>query len=122
MKVIPSEGGGIIAKQAVYLGGFVGWFGTHAQRDVFSQCVGTFGCNGFLSGKNTLEFRPVMSDALQFKFLTDSVDYPICQQPEEKVSIGTFVFLMVDGTQVQVGFELTVRGLNFANLVVILPC
>ena len=68
MKIIPSEGGGIIAKQAVYLGGFVGWFGTHTQRDVFSQCVGTFGRNGFLSGKNTLEFRPVMSDALQFNF------------------------------------------------------
>lgn len=93
--------GGIIAKQAVYLGGFVGWFGTHTQRDVFPQCVGTFGCNGFLSGKNTLEYRPVISDALQFKFVTDGVDYPICQQPEKEVSIGTFVFLMIDGTQVQ---------------------
>ena len=38
----------------------------------------------------------------------EGVDYPICQQPEKKVSIGTFVFLMIDGTQVQVRFELTV--------------
>lgn len=37
------------------------------------------------------------------------------------MSIGTIVFLMIDGTKVQVGFELVVRGLYFADQVVILP-
>lgn len=37
------------------------------------------------------------------------------------MSIGTIVFLMIAGTKVQVGFELAVRGLYFADQVVILP-
>lgn len=108
MKVIPSEGDGSIVKQTVYLSGFFGRFGTHAQRDMFTHCIGTFGRYGFLSGKNAFEFRPVMSETLQFKLIADSVDYPISQQAKEKVGIGTIVFLMIDGTKVQVCFELAV--------------
>ena len=83
MKVIPSEGYGSIVKQAVYLCGFVGRFGTHAQCDMFTHCIGSFGRYGFLGGKDAPEFRPIMSDTLQFKLIADSVDYPISQQAKE---------------------------------------
>ena len=71
MKAIPSEGDGSIVKQAVYLCGFIGRFGTHTQRYVFTHCIGSFGRYGFLGGKDALEFRPIMSDTLQFKLIAD---------------------------------------------------
>ena len=43
--------------------------------------------------------------------MADGVDYPIGQQPEKKVGIGAFVFLMVDWPQVEVCLASTESGL-----------
>lgn len=63
-----------------------------------------------------------MIDSLLLKLVTDGVDYPIGQQAKEEVGIGAFIFLMIDGTQFQVRFQLTVGRFYLSNKVVIFPC
>ena len=65
--------------------------------------------------------RPVGSVPFLFEFVSYGVDYPIGQQPEEKVCVRAVVLLVVDGSEVEVSFQLPIGGFYFPGKIVVFP-
>lgn len=51
------------------------------------------------------QFRPMMSDSLLFELMSDGVHHPIREQSKKQVSLARFIFLMIDGTKVEIRFQ-----------------
>ena len=78
--------------------------------------------DGLLRAHYADYLRPVGGVALLFELIAYCVDYPVGKQSGEEVGIGAVILLVVDGTQVEAGLELSVRTLYLTGEVVVFPC
>ena len=89
--------------------------------DFLSKCVRGLCRDSLLRLHHPDYFRPVGSVPFLFEFVSYGVDYPIGQQPEEKVCVRAVVLLVVDGPEVEVCFQLPIGGFYFPGKIVVFP-